>query len=66
MIIRICHARALGYCIPGIKKFIERYGESLDYTFKKFMKEGIDERLLKLTNDDMALKIIEKAKHGIK
>lgn len=64
MIIRIEHARALGYCSKGLRKFCEKYGNKYGYTWQRFLKEGVDERLLKLTKDDMALSVIKKAKDG--
>lgn len=64
MILKIQHARALGYCIPGIKMFIEKHGAKHGYTFKKFMQDGVDERILRLTGDHMALEMIKKAKEN--
>ncbi len=62
MIITIQECSSRGYCARGMKKFAEKH--NLDWI--KFVKEGIDEKLLKSTNDGMATDIIERIKYGRK
>ena len=57
-IIKIQHARTLGYCLKGVKKVIEKH--NLDW--KMFVKEGLPEEQLKDIDDAMIKKAIELAK----
>lgn len=58
MKVTIKHARMAGYCSSGMREFAKRH--KLSWT--KFLKEGIDEKLLLSTEDAMALAIVEKAR----
>lgn len=58
MKVTIRHARMAGYCSQGMREFAKMH--NLSWT--RFLKEGIDEKLLLSTNDAMALAIVEKAR----
>lgn len=61
-ICRIWHAKALGYCAKGMRKFCKQHG--LDYI--KFVREGLTPEELLATNDAMAAKVVELAKKSRK
>lgn len=58
MIITIKHARMAGYCSRGMRIFAERY----NYSWERFLKEGVKEEVLLNTGDGMAIQIVEKAR----
>lgn len=58
MKITVSHARALGYCSPGMRRFANQYG--LDWP--EFLKNGVDEEILLATKDSLALKLVTAAK----
>lgn len=58
MKVTIKHARMAGYCSRGMRTFAERHNIS----WIRFLKEGVDEKLLLSTKDAMALHIVEKAR----
>lgn len=52
----------LGYCMKSVRPWFERHG--LD--FRDFVKNGIDEKTLKKTNDQLALDAIAEARRRVK
>lgn len=56
-ICKVKHAKALGYCAPGMRAFCRAHG--LDYL--RFVREGMAPKELLSTKDSMAIKIIKKA-----
>jgi hypothetical protein len=61
--VTIEHARMAGYCSKGMRIFAERH----NFPWSKFLKEGVDSKILLSTKDEMAIQMVEKAKeHGQK
>ena len=58
LMVRVEHARALGYCSRGMRAFAARHG--LDWG--RFVHEGIPAEELEATGDHMALQVVEKAR----
>ena len=59
MKITVSDARALSYCLLGVRRVCSKYG--LD--FKAFIREGLDEEELAGIDDAQIKKLIEAA-HG--
>lgn len=60
MIITMRHMRQCGYCSRGVRTFFDRHG----FDWSDFLKNGIDEKYLLNTNDQMAIKVVELANNG--
>lgn len=52
------HARALSYCLPGVRRFCTRHGLS----WKQFVKVGLPAHAFEATGDAMAIKLAEYAR----
>lgn len=61
LIITIKHARMAGYCSQGMRIFAKRHNCS----WAKFLKNGVDEKILLSTGDEMAIQIVKKAKESL-
>lgn len=59
MKVTVAHARALSYCLTGVRRVCNKYG--LD--FKAFIRDGLDEEALARIDDAQIKKLIEAA-HG--
>lgn len=57
MIVTIKHARMAGYCSKGMRVFAKRH----NFSWQKFLKEGMDSQILLSTEDAMAIEIVKKA-----
>lgn len=63
IIIKLEHARQLGYCSKGMRRLCEKYG--LDYL--DFIKNGISaEKLLSITNNDWMVQQVVEVARGVK
>jgi hypothetical protein len=58
MIVTVSHVRQAKYCMVGARRFFKRH--NLDWS--DFLRNGIEEDVLKQTGDAMALKVIEVAR----
>lgn len=61
MIITHAQMKAYGYCNRGARPFFERHG--LDWA--DFVANGIDEDLLRATEDAMAIALVEHIKEKV-
>jgi hypothetical protein len=57
VIARLEHARALGYCARGMR----RWFEGRDYTWAEFVERGVPADWLRATGDAMAIRVAEEA-----
>lgn len=55
--VRIQHARALGFCAAGCRRFFARHG--LDWA--RFVRDGLPAEDLRATGDALASRLVEKA-----
>lgn len=51
------HARALGYCSKGIRKWFE----GREYSWRDFVAHGVPTEWLRATGDAMAIRVAEEA-----
>jgi hypothetical protein len=61
-IVTVEHARELGYCAKGIR----RWFEGRDKTWVEFVEHGIDTEWLRATGDAMAIRLADFAEFGIR
>jgi hypothetical protein len=54
---RLEHARALGYCARGMRRWFEGRG----HTWQEFVTTGVPAEWLRATGDEMAIRVAEQA-----
>lgn len=56
---RLEHARKLGYCARGMR----RWFEGREHGWQEFVTTGVPAPWLRATGDEMALRVAEQAEH---
>jgi hypothetical protein len=54
---RLEHARAIGYCARGMR----RWFEGREHTWQEFVTDGVPVSWLRATGDEMAMRVAEEA-----
>jgi len=54
---RLEHARAIGYCARGMR----RWFEGREHTWQEFVSFGVPVEWLRATGDEMAIRVAEEA-----
>jgi hypothetical protein len=57
---RLEHARALGYCARGMR----RWFEGREHTWQEFATTGVPVEWLRATGDEMAIRVAEAAEQS--
>ena len=60
-LVRVTHARRLGYCNKGVREFCKRHG----IDFYRFRHEGIPTNELEHIDDSMLQAVIKEAKNHV-
>jgi len=58
MKVHLRHLRAVGYCAPGVRLWLEQRG----FCWKEFAQSGLDVSVFELSGDAQAVKLAEVAR----
>lgn len=60
--VTIAHARELGYCIKGVR----RWFDGRERSWLEFVEHGVDSDWLRATGDAMAIRLADLAEGGVR